>query len=527
MTTVQNGLKNTAALQEGRLPSWLANLFLFGLLVTLVLAAFQWQMHRINAAMQHNAAERSRLVAGVIEENLRNAALAEQTFEEIIRSFLDEKSRFIEYLDSIEPLRPGELTALARESGLVGIILVRPSGITITGPDGWLSRVPDCAPSPSSIHYDRKKQIGYTIYPPDSQEANLSCIIVGIDAAKILAFRDKTALPVLLATLSALPGINYVRMETAGREGTTDSKHVSLILQNGTYTAETRVRTSRGTLVVGLDAQHFVSRRTALRNQFVLFGLLLLALGTFFSFLLYRHQKKDLERTRNFERLMAREHEAAALGRATATIAHEVRNPLNAINMGLQRLSMESDNLTPDQEKLISAMREAVDRTATIVTELQRFARDLRPKRARFRIDRMIRQQCTLYEPLCRQFGIDLTCSPDFDREFAGDRKLLAELVENLLKNSIESQPDGGWIRIALQAEGDLLVLEITNRGFNLSPEECQRLGEPYFTTRTRGTGLGLALCRRIAEAHDGRLVFLPDPDAGILTIRLELPLEQ
>lgn len=506
------------------LPSWLANLLLFGLLVALVLATFLWQMQRINATMQHNATERSRLVADVIEENLRNADLAEQTFEKIIRTFLDEKSGFIEYLDTIEPLQPDELTALAREIGLVGIILVRPSGAIISGPEGWLSRVPDCTPVPSLLHYDRKNRIGYTIYPGEDKTAELSCIIVGIDATRILAFRDQTALPVLLAALSDLPGINYVRLDKKNPQDPEDGTPVRLLRKDGVYTAEARVTTSRGTLVVGLDAQHFINRRTALRNQFILFGLLLLGLGVFFSFLLYRYQQRDLEQTRNFERLMAREHEAAALGRATATIAHEVRNPLNAINMGLQRLSLESDNLTRDQEKLISAMREAVDRTATIVTELQRFTRELRPQPIPFRIDRMIRQQLILYEPLCRQYNIAISSHLDFDHAFAGDRELLAELVENLLKNAVDAQPEGGWIRIGLRSEEGRLILEIANRGFCLSPEEYQRLGEPYFTTRTRGTGLGLALCRRIAEAHGGRIVFLPDPDAETLTIRVEFP---
>lgn len=508
-------------------PSWLANLFFFGLLVALVLAAFLWQMHRINTTMQHNAAERARLVAGVIEENLRNAGLAEQTIEEIIKTFLAEKARFIEYLDSIEPLRSSELTALARETGLVGITLVRPGGATVVGPDNWLSDTPPCNPVPETMRYDRQRKTGYAVYGATDGESAISCIIIGIDAAKILALRERTSLPVLLANLSALPGIHSVRLEDNAAVPTATIPPARLVNTDATYTVVTRVPTSRGTLVVGLDAEHFVNRRAGLRNQFILFGCLLLGLGLFFSYLLYQYQKNDLERTRHIERFMAREREAAALGRATATIAHEVRNPLNAINMGLQRLSLESDNLTREQKQLIAAMREAVDRTANIVTELQRFTRELRPERAPFRIDRLIRQQLTLYQPLCRRYAIELTSRLDFRREFAGDRELLAELVENLLRNGVEAQPDGGWIRVILKEERGWLVLEIANHGLGLSEEECRRLGEPYFTTRTRGTGLGLALCRRIAEAHGGRIHFTPDLAARTLTIRVALPIEQ
>ncbi len=511
--------------RPGRFPSWLANLFFFGLLVALVLATFLWQMHRINTTMQHNAAERARLVAGVIEENLRHAALAERTIEEIIRTFLGEKARFVEYLDSIEPLRTSELTALARETGLVGITLVRPSGATVAGPEDWLARVPECGSASPAIRYDRRERIGYTVYPAGDDAPDISCIILGIDAGKILALRDQTALPVLLATLSDLPGIHYVRLERGPRKiRPPGAPPVRLVNGADGPTAETRVQTSRGTLVIGLDAEHFVSRRAGLRNQFILFGCLLLGLGVFFSFLLYHYQRRDLERTRNFERLMAREHEAAALGRATATIAHEVRNPLNAINMGLQRLSLESDNLTPEQEQLIAAMREAVDRTATIVTELQRFTRELRPQRTPFRPDHLVRQQLTLWEPVCREAGIRLISRLHYRHEFTGDRELIAELVENLLKNGVEAQPDGGWIRVTLAGKQQDLVLEVANQGLALTAEECRRLGEPYFTTRTRGTGLGLALCRRIAEAHGGRITFAPDLAARTLTIRVTLP---
>lgn len=508
------------------LPSWLANLFFFGLLVALVLASFFWQMHRINTTMQHNAAERARLVAGVIEENLHNATLAEQTIEEIVRTFLAEKSGFIQYLDSIEPLRNSELTALARETGLVGITIIRPDGATVVGPEGWLPDPPSCGDTRSTIRYDEKRRIGYTVFAASGEESAISCIVIGIDAARILALRQRTALPILLANLSALPGIHFVRLEK-NRRATSVISPARLIDEDSTSTVVIRVPTSRGTLVVGLDAQHFVNRRAGLRNQFILFGCLLLGLGIFFSFLLYQYQKKDLERTRHIERFMAREREAAALGRATATIAHEVRNPLNAINMGLQRLTLESDNLTREQMQLVAAMREAVDRTAGIVTELQRFTRELRPQHISFRPDRMVRQQLTLYQPLCRRYGIELSSRLDVRQEWTGDRELLAELVENLLKNAVEAQPDGGWIRVHLRREAGWLVLEIANHGFDLSADECRRLGEPYFTTRTRGTGLGLALCRRIAEAHGGRVLFRPDQATRTLTIRVELPREQ
>lgn len=123
----------------------------------------------------------------------------------------------------------------------------------------------------------------------------------------------------------------------------------------------------------------------------------MLSLEYLYAFLISTAKKADLARTRSFERLLAKEHEAAALGRATATIAHEVRNPLNAINMGLQRLTLESAVLDEDQRALIVAMEEAV-RAAAIISELQRFTRKLQPRLQPLDPAKLLQQMLLLYQ---------------------------------------------------------------------------------------------------------------------------------
>jgi len=508
------------------LPSWLANLFFFGLLVGFVLASFFLQLSRIDKSMQHNARERARLVAGVIEENLRNAELAAQAIEQITFTLLGDKAKFIDYLDAIEPLSQEELAALAAQSGLAGITLIRKSGLTLSGPENWLDDKPDCHDDPLRIHYNTRLQTAYMIHPSTYPEGDLSCVIVGMDASRILSLKKRTDLPAMLKTLTNLPGIDYIQLiPEPADDSATEKASVRLLRKDNHATAEATLYTSQGKLIVGLDAQHFIQRRATLKQQFLFFCVLLLLIGLSFSWLLYRYQKLDLERTRNFERMIAQEHEAATLGRATATIAHEVRNPLNAINMGLQRLTLESDNLTPEQEGLIRAMQEAVHRTSTIVTELQRFTRELNPKRETVALDELIHRQLTLYQPMCDQQQIEIRTDSLQPVSLQGDPELLAELIENIIKNSIEAQPDGGVIEISLESRNGTCVLTISNGGFQLSREEAERMGLPYFTTKTRGTGLGLALCRRITEAHGGKLHIKPEPDRQTLTIQVVLPL--
>jgi signal transduction histidine kinase len=418
-------------------------------------------------------------------------------------------------------LQPEELTALARETGLLGINQVETDGSVHAGPPDWRpTNAQACALPPDRIHYDLEQQTAVLVYP--GTDKAIRCIQIGLDADTIVQLRNKTALPVLLATLSRLPGIEYVRLEK--NPATLPVDPVRLVAHDQKTTAEAQLPTPMGTLVVGLEAANHLNRVAQLHRQFFLFAALLLLLGLFFSWLLYRHQQADLGRTRSFERLLAKEHEAAALGRATATIAHEVRNPLNAINMGLQRLSLESPNLSEAQQNLIDAMTEAVHRADTIIGELRRFTRKLQPRVQPVDPGRILNQLLTLYQGRCTAQQIAIHLASTFDGPITADPELLTELLENLLKNSIEAQPAGGFIDIAITPVPQGMQCTLTNGGCTLNEEELGRLGEPYFTTKTRGTGLGLALCRRIAEAHGGQLLVRPDPGQQQLTVVVNLP---
>lgn len=502
------------------LPSWAMNLIGFGLLITLVLGAFFWQMVAIDRDLHRNTLGRSQMMAAIIEEHLANAAQAQATIDAVTTSFLRDKARFVEYLNTIDPLQPEELTALARETGLLGIALVRKDKTVVGGPAEWLSGPQRCDLSVDQLHYDPSRQTALLLYP--AAEPEIDCIRVGLDAHAMIELRDKTALPMLLANLSRLPGIHFVRLEHTAPPVNADP--IRLLTSEGRQTAEARLATPMGTLAVGLDAANHVNRLRQLRHQFLLFSVLLLLLGLFFSWLLYRHQQADLARSRAFERELAKEHEAAALGRATATIAHEVRNPLNAISMGLQRLQLESDHLDGEHRQLIAAMNEAVRRASGIISELQRFTRTLVPHPQPVDPLALLRRIVPLYRQRCTDQGIDLILPDAAGDMVDADPNLLAELLENLLNNSVEAQPKGGFVRIGLYPAPHTLTLALTNGGCRLSTEDIARLGEPYFTTKIRGTGLGLALCRRIAEAHGGGLRIVADPEQEQLTVSVTLP---
>lgn len=519
------GERKVASFRTVRLlPSWQVNLALFGLLVLLVIAALFWQLDRVRDGFRHHAQGHARLVAGVIEENLSTSRLAQRTMNDILLLFLGNSASFAAYLDGIEPFAAEELAAYAAEAGLAGLRIVR-GGNTVEGPVGWLPLPPGCPdPGPRLQELAERHLIFLRLALPGTSRDG--CVMVGLDSSRLDAIRERMGLPVLLDSLGRLGGIRYVRLEEAQpRDGDQAGASVSLLARDQGMVAESRLPVEGGVLVVGLDARSYLKRVRAIQRQFLLFAIILAGLGLVFSWLLSRHRAAELERTRLFERFMAQQHEEAALGRATATIAHEVRNPLNALDIGLQRLRIESDNLSAEQEELLRAMREAVQRTSHIVGGLQRFTQPPRPDRVPVRLGQLLRETLALYDEVCRRQGLQVRCDLAWDEELALDRQLMAEVLENLVKNAVEAQPDGGWLQVSLAREGDEAVLRLDNGGFALDAATAAGLGEAYRTSKVWGSGLGLVLCRRIAEAHGGRLRLAPDSARQVFSVRLHLPL--
>jgi signal transduction histidine kinase len=123
--------------------------------------------------------------------------------------------------------------------------------------------------------------------------------------------------------------------------------------------------------------------------------------------------------------------------------------------------------------------------------------------------------------PLARERRVEIEARGS--GRFTGDRQALRRAALNLVRNAVEASPPGAVVELAVEAGGSGAAIQVGDRGPGLSPEARQRLGEPFFTTRERGTGLGLALARKAALAHGGALEVL-DREGGGTLARLALP---
>ncbi|MBU4261990.1 MAG: GHKL domain-containing protein [Proteobacteria bacterium] len=491
-------------------PSWKINLLVIGGLIFIVLAYSLWQIGQLRRNFQSYAREHSRVVSSVIEQNTRTVRLAENALQQTIKTFLANTAKFIDYLESVEPFSAAELQAFAGETGLSAISIQRDGSDKNTVSSG-AALLPTLSCDKAVLDYIPGKNLYVMTWPRPEK----GCIILGFSAQNIEELHQQLRMPALLKALSAMPGIKYVKIEEKATEAS--PPQAGMIVEQHISAGDTALR-------VGFDASQYSMRVRQIWRNVLIFSLVLACLGVFFSWLLYRYQSAYLQKITDFERKLAREREDAALGRATATITHEIRNPLNAISMGLQRIELEADELSPEHRELAASMRHAVKRTNTIIGDLLRYSRSMAARLNPVNLTQLIDGILQLYKPQYEAKNISVSHNSNLPDSVQGDGELLGQLFENIIKNAVEAQPGGGYISVTSHIENNQARITIENAMPRGSVDNLNQLLEPYFTTKTRGTGLGLPIARRIAQAHNGTLT-LATPSEDVFRAIITLPL--
>jgi len=494
---------------ERLIPSWKSNLLIPLAIILIAMGYHVWQISHAQRLFLAQVKTNAQLLSEAVKLNTDNALLSQNALAEIMHSFLDNTAHFVDYLDAIDPFNASELSAFCRQTGLSWIIIERPEGRTEGRGKLYADgSIPDQGAFKTHVL---------------KREHDQGSIVIGFYSPRIQALESQIDLKQTLKRLKRLPGVVFVRIEHSGAPGLQPQYGVRLI--DAERIAETRLRMNADqTLVVGVSAQTYYDEKSRLWRQFMAFAALASIIGVLVSWLLFYYQTKNLNQVRTFERSLAKQQEDAALGQASATITHELRNPLNAISMGLQRLRIEADELTLEHHDLIDTMLMAVQRTNGIITNLGRYTTALKPRVQAVDLEAVISQILTLYKGALSERGIAVTFKPSADATGEGDQHLLEEMFENLVKNAIEAQPRGGYIHIELTRQSQTLAVELENAGFDLAAEHAGRIFEPYFTTKTQGSGLGLAIAKRIIEAHGG-VISGHVPRPGVLCVQILLPL--
>lgn len=233
-----------------------------------------------------------------------------------------------------------------------------------------------------------------------------------------------------------------------------------------------------------------------------------------------------LRRLRETERNALRAEQLAWVGQMAAGIAHEIRNPLMAIKLLVQAAADRPDGpaLRPRD---FQVLEEEIARLEQIVAGFLDFARPPRPEPRPVDVAEAAQQAVDAVRPRAELQGVKLAVETDGGPVVASaDPNQLRQVVLNLLINALDAQPRGGEVRVGVRLErrggGSHLLLTVTDAGPGVAPGVADRIFEPFVSTKESGLGLGLSICRRIAETHGGTLTAADRPGGGaVFTLRL------
>jgi len=224
---------------------------------------------------------------------------------------------------------------------------------------------------------------------------------------------------------------------------------------------------------------------------------------------------RDLSPIRDLEEQVRQSEKMAAVGRLAAGVAHEVRNPLSSMR-GLARFLARDMDENSREAEYLKVMVDEIDRLNRVMTGLLDFARPRQPNLERLDLNEAVRHTLGLITDDAKHQGVIVEESLSADPVIVmADRDQVTQAVLNVLLNGIEVMPDGGSLKVRTFRERDFAVVSVEDTGPGIQAEDHSRIFDPFYTTKHRGTGLGLALVSRIMEAHGGRVIVSGQPGCG------------
>ncbi len=230
---------------------------------------------------------------------------------------------------------------------------------------------------------------------------------------------------------------------------------------------------------------------------------------------------EDITERRKAERRLRAQESLAKVGQLAAIVAHEVRNPLAGIRGAIQILSKR----IPEEEdrQVMDRIVERVDTLNALTEDLLVFARPHTPELAPTSLEAIlgVAQRLLAGHADLAAVSVEIT-GPDVTLE--ADEKMLQDAFLNLFMNAAQAMKGEGTVRVAVRVGTGTVQVDVEDDGPGIPPADRERLFEPFFTTRHRGTGLGLPIVKRDVEAHGGEVTIIC-PDEGGTRVTISLPL--
>lgn len=242
----------------------------------------------------------------------------------------------------------------------------------------------------------------------------------------------------------------------------------------------------------------------------------------------FNQMTEELSKNRELEARFQEAEKSAVVGRLASAIAHEIRNPLNYINLTLDHLrnkfKPEDETKRETFEKLTAQLKSEVARINNQITDFLNYSRpakaNLQPTDAR----KVVEDSLRIVEAQAEECAIKISLIEEENvPKMLADAEFLRSVFNNLFINAVHSmEAKGGHLTVKISPDAEFVKIEISDTGNGISPENLEKIFEPYFSTKETGTGLGLAITQKIIDVHNGEIIVESELNKGtIFTVKL------
>ena len=266
-----------------------------------------------------------------------------------------------------------------------------------------------------------------------------------------------------------------------------------------------------GLIRIGYTPEEIRPVLSQIKKNVFLSVFFFLILGISAITLIWVNQNRHLKKMKEMEDRIQLAERISSLGHLAAGVAHEIRNPLNAIGMGLQRLKREF--LPPDESKreeyisFTELILKEIRRVNDIIEQFLALSRPFHLNLKESSLQDLLRHLVTLFQEEASSLGIRLQSEVPSDLpRLAIDPEKLTQALINIMRNGMQAMGQGGLLHVEAKSLKVGVEVTISDSGSGIPPEEMEKIFNYYYTTKEKGVGLGLPIAHRIIEAHGGQL---------------------
>jgi len=215
---------------------------------------------------------------------------------------------------------------------------------------------------------------------------------------------------------------------------------------------------------------------------------------------------KDLTEIKKLEKQISRSEQMNAMGQLASGVAHEIRNPLNSIGTIVQQLDKDFEPIADKDEyhSLAKIVSKEVQRMNKTIENFLRFSRPEPIEKTEFNLSDLLHAVIMQFNPLVVEKNIKLISRINWEGIVFWDKNQIKQVLINLIKNSMEAIFNDGIIELSVSKEKEDVIIKIKDNGEGIPKENLQKIFNLYFTSKAKGTGIGLSIIQRIINEHDG-----------------------